>query len=235
MLNTLTVCSGGDGFVQVVGTSFVDESCQEYIIAGYNTWQVRFCSEIKVEKKCFYIENNKLVVDSFSVGQWYGICMIGATATSGLINLTCVQILEDAAGFNGGSPDNVVKQFAAAQANNLNVVRMFGFGTAPRFALQSAPVRLLRHLESNLPKGNPAIGTVLKTKHGYGGKVCMPQQDIKGIIDSRRVETSSRARLRRQRCPSQAIRLKLMSRSKVLPASLKEVDPSIKKVKWETL
>lgn len=53
-----------------------------------------------------------------------------------------MQILEDAAGFNGGSPDNVIRQFAAAQANNLNVVRMFGFGTAPRFALQTAPVRL---------------------------------------------------------------------------------------------
>eukprot|EP00884_Botryococcus_braunii_P017464 jgi/Botrbrau1/4400/Bobra.105_2s0043.1 len=93
-LRALVVCAcivlfaqGGLGFVQVVGTSFVDETCQEYIVAGYNTWQ----------------------------------------------------ILEDAAGFNGGSPDNVVRQFSAAQANNLNVVRMFGFGTAPRFALQSAP------------------------------------------------------------------------------------------------
>jgi hypothetical protein len=55
------------------------------------------------------------------------------------------QILEDAAGFNGGSRDNVIRQFAAAQANNLNVVRMFGFGTAPRFALQPKPVRAHRH------------------------------------------------------------------------------------------
>lgn len=48
------------------------------------------------------------------------------------------QLLETAAGVSGNSGD-LAAQFAAAAANNLTVVRMFGFGVASGFPLQYSP------------------------------------------------------------------------------------------------
>ena len=48
------------------------------------------------------------------------------------------QLLETAAGYQGNSGD-LEKQFAAAAANNLTTVRMFGFGVASGFQLQYSP------------------------------------------------------------------------------------------------
>jgi hypothetical protein len=48
------------------------------------------------------------------------------------------QLLETAAGYQGNSGD-LNAQFAAAAANNLTVVRMFGFGVASGFQLQYSP------------------------------------------------------------------------------------------------
>lgn len=52
--------------------------------------------------------------------------------------LCCAQLLENAAGVVGNSGD-LTAQFDAAAANNLTVVRVFGFGTAGGFQLQYSP------------------------------------------------------------------------------------------------
>ena len=49
-----------------------------------------------------------------------------------------LQLLETAAGYQGNSGD-LNAQFSAAAANNLTVVRMFGFGVASSFQLQYSP------------------------------------------------------------------------------------------------
>ena len=152
-------CAGVGAFIHISGGSFVDENCKEFFFSGYNTWEVGTYklgpSDVSKRVECLAYT---LCSACHSYKGLPGGMVICLTVPSpvfkrpGFGNTFCVtlpsdsqsyhvimtQLLETAAGYSGNSGD-LAAQFAAAAANNLTVVRMFGFGVASGFPLQYSP------------------------------------------------------------------------------------------------